>query len=72
MGFIFSITQIILACLLLAVILVQQRGTGLGSSFGGESQLYRSKRGVERILFFATIILAILFAVNAILAAALG
>ena len=69
---IFPIIQIVITALLVAVILVQQRGTGLGSTFGGEAGVYRSKRGVERILFIATIVLAILFAVNAIFSAALG
>lgn len=69
---IFTVTQILISALLVGAILLQQRGTGLGSAFGGESQLYRSKRGVERIVFLATIILSILFAVNAILAVVAG
>ena len=69
---IFTITQIIISVLLAGAILLQQRGTGLGSTFGGESQMYRSKRGLERILFITTIILSILFAVNAILAVVQG
>lgn len=68
MNNLFAITELIIAALLIAAILVQQQGTGLGSTFGGESTLYRSKRGVERILFIATVILAALFAVNSILA----
>lgn len=69
---IFAITQIIISVLLAGAILIQERGTGLGSTFGGESQLYRSKRGVERVLFIATIVLSTLFALNAILAVAIG
>lgn len=69
---IFSITQIIFAALLIAAILIQQRGTGLGSTFGGEGQVYRSKRGAERLLFMATIALSILFAANAILTVVRG
>ena len=69
---IFAITQIIISVLLVAAILIQERGTGLGSTFGGESSLYRSKRGVEKILFLATIVLSILFALNAILAVVNG
>ena len=67
---VFTITQLVIAALLIGAILLQQRGTGLGSTFGGEGGLYRSKRGVERILFIATIALAALFALNAILAVA--
>lgn len=69
---VFAITELVIAALLIAVILIQQQGTGLGSTFGGESTLYRSKRGVERMLFIATIILAALFAVNSILAVIFG
>lgn len=69
---IFAITQIIFAAMLIAAILIQQRGTGLGSTFGGEGQVYRSKRGAERLLFMATIVLSILFAANAILTVVRG
>lgn len=65
---VFAILQIVIAALLVGAILLQQRGAGLGSAFGGEGQLYRSKRGVERILFYGTMLLAVLFAINAILA----
>ena len=58
---ILSIAQVVLAALLVASILLQARGTGLGASFGGESNVYRTKRGVEKRLFQATIVLAILF-----------
>lgn len=56
-----SILQIISAILLIASILIQQKGTGIGAAFGGESAIYRTRRGVEKILFLATIILAVLF-----------
>lgn len=58
---IFNIVQIVLSILLIISILLQQRGTGLGGAFGGESNVYRSKRGIEKFLFTATIILGILF-----------
>ncbi|MDD5626944.1 MAG: preprotein translocase subunit SecG [Patescibacteria group bacterium] len=61
MSQILKIVQIILAILLTAAILVQARGTGLGSAFGGEGGFYRTKRGVEKIVFRATIFLAIAF-----------
>ena len=46
---------------LMLSVLLQNRGTGVSGVFGGEGNVYRTKRGVERILFFATIILAIVF-----------
>ena len=51
----------ILAIALIASILLQQRGTGLGGAFGGEVTAYRSRRGIERTLFRMTIVLAVLF-----------
>lgn len=54
-------SQIAVCALLIASILLQQRGTALGSSFGGEGGSYLKKRGMEKFLFVATIILAGLF-----------
>lgn len=61
MSQILKIVQIILAILLSAAILLQARGTGLGSVFGGEGNVYRTKRGIEKIIFRGTIVLAVLF-----------
>lgn len=56
-----SIAQIVISILLIVSILLQQRGTGLGGAFGGAGSVYRSKRGIEQVLYRATIVLAILF-----------
>ncbi len=56
-----NIIQIIIAVILISVILLQQRGTGLGAAFGGEGNIYRTKRGLEKSLHVVTIILAIIF-----------
>jgi protein translocase SecG subunit len=58
---IFTYTQIGLAVLLTVSILFQQRGGGLSSAFGGSSMEYSTKRGVEKIVFYASIVLAVLF-----------
>lgn len=58
---ILNIVQVILAVLLTGAILLQSRGTGLGAGFGGDGNVYRTKRGVEQKLHTATIALAILF-----------
>ena len=58
------LAQMILAIALMAAILLQQRGTGLGGAFGGEVTAYRSRRGIERTLFRLTIVLALLFALE--------
>lgn len=56
-----TIFQIIVSVLLIGAILLQQRGTGLSATFGGEGNVYRTKRGLEKMIFVATIILAFLF-----------
>jgi len=62
----FSITQITLSILLIISILLQQRGTVLGGAVGGAGRVYRSKRGIERVLYLSSIVLAILFVVVAL------
>ena len=61
------IIQIVLAVLLMVVILLQHRGTSLGGAFGGEGAVYRSRRGAEKFLFFATIIIAVIFVLLALI-----
>jgi len=56
-----NIAQLVVAILLIIVILVQQRGSGLGGVFGGEGNVYRTKRGAEKALFTSTVVLAVLF-----------
>jgi preprotein translocase subunit SecG len=56
-----NIVQIVLAVLLIISILLQQRGTSLGGAFGGDSSIYRSRRGVEKFLFISSIVVAVLF-----------
>lgn len=56
-----SIIQIILAVLLILVIIIQQKGSGLGASFGGDMGFYRTKRGAEKLLFYITIGLSVAF-----------
>ncbi|MDD2257704.1 MAG: preprotein translocase subunit SecG [Patescibacteria group bacterium] len=56
-----KIAQLVISLLLILVVLLQNRGTGLGSTFGGSGGVYLTKRGLEKKLFIATIVLAILF-----------
>ena len=60
------VSQAVFAVLPAIVILLQQRGAGLGSAFGGSGGFYASKRGAEKFLETATIVLGILFIANAI------
>lgn len=61
--------QIILSILLVAVILLQQRGSSLGGAFGGDnfSATFHKRRGGELFLFKASIVLAVLFVASALL-----
>lgn len=54
--------QIIVSIALILSVLLQARGTGLSGTFGGDSAVYRSRRGVERRLWQFTIVLLVLFA----------
>ena len=61
--------QIILSVLLVSAILLQRTGAQVGGAFGGSdnwSSAYHTRRGMEKWLFRATIIIAILFAVSAL------
>jgi preprotein translocase subunit SecG len=60
-GVILDIAQFILACLLIASILLQAKGTGLGAAFGGGGNVFRTRRGAEKKIFQLTIVFAILF-----------
>ncbi len=57
----YNIIQFVLAALLVTVILLQQKGTGLSGVFGGSSNIYSTKRGVDRILHLSTIIISVIF-----------
>ncbi len=56
-----AVGQIIVSISLIAAILLQARGTGLSGTFGGDSAVYRSRRGIERRLWQFTIVLLVLF-----------
>ena len=58
---ILSITQIIVSILIITGILLQQRGSGLSSSIGGAGGFYSTRRGVEKKVFWSTVILIIVF-----------
>lgn len=62
----FTVTQIIISILLIISVLAQQRGSGLSATFGGGGEVFTGKRGAEKVLFNATIILTVLFLLNSI------
>lgn len=60
------ITQIIIAIVLIIAILLQSKGSGFSGSFQDQGTVFRTRRGVEKLLFQATLGLATLFVVIAI------
>jgi len=64
------IAQILVSAALIATILVQLHGGGLGGIFGQADSVYRTRRGLEKTLLRLTIVLAIVFVVLAILTVA--
>lgn len=60
--------QIIVSISLIILIVLQQRGTALGSGFGGGGEVYSTKRGAQKKIYYATIALATLFLVLGVLA----
>lgn len=60
------ITQITLSVLLTVAILLQAQGSGLGATWGGGGETYHTRRGLEKVLFYATIGGIVLFAVVSI------
>lgn len=55
------IAEVMISVLLIISILLQSRGSGLGSIMGGQGNVFSARRGIEKTLFYATIILSVLF-----------
>lgn len=64
---IITILQIATAVLLITSILLQQRGTALGSAFGGGGESYGTRRGFQKKLFWGTVALGAIFIILAVL-----
>ena len=65
MKLVILLTHIAVSIGLIALILLQSSQGGLGSAFGG-GDTYRTKRGAERMIFIATIVIAILFLITSV------
>ncbi|MEK7110507.1 MAG: preprotein translocase subunit SecG [Patescibacteria group bacterium] len=55
------IAQIVVSVVLIGLILLQERSSGLSGIFGGEGGFYQTRRGLERIIFGGTIVFAVIF-----------
>lgn len=64
---IFNIVGVVSAALMVALILAQSRGSGLGEAFGGDSAFYHTRRGADLIMYQLTIFFAVVFVVSILL-----
>ena len=64
---ILNILEIVAAIALIALVLLQMQGSGLSGAFGGTGEFYRSKRSIEKMLMWATVAVAIIFALISLL-----
>lgn len=64
--------QVVLSVLLIAAILLQSQGTGLGSTWSGGGETYHTRRGLEKLVFYFTIIGVAVFACIALAIIALA
>lgn len=62
-----KIAQIAISIALIIIVLIQERSSGLSGVFGGDSQFYQTRRGMEKIIFLGTIILAVIFIILALI-----
>lgn len=62
-----NIVQIIISIALIALTVMQSKGAGLGRMLGGDSSIYRTRRGVEKTMFNLTVILAVVFFLTSLL-----
>ncbi len=62
MDFFLDLIQIVISVALVILILIQSKGSGMGSLFGGgDSGVYTTRRGVEKTLFNLTVVVSLVF-----------
>ena len=66
------VAQMVISVALVVAVLLQIRGGGLGGIFGQPDSVYRTKRGVEKVIFQLTLVLVILFAAVSLLMLQIG
>jgi len=64
-----TIAQITLSVIIIAFVLLQAQGSGLGSNWAGGGETYHTRRGVEKIVFYMTIVAIALFLITSIILA---
>ncbi len=66
------VAQMVISVALVVAVLLQIRGGGLGGIFGQPDSVYRTKRGVEKVIFQLTLVLVVLFAAVSLLMLKIG
>jgi protein translocase SecG subunit len=62
-----AIIQIVLSVLIIILILLQERSSGMSGLLGGDSSGYfQARRGMEKIIFYSTIVLCVIFVAGAV------
>ena len=67
-----QIIQVLLSLTIITLVLLQVKGGGLGGIFGGDGGVYRTRRGIEKTMHQATIVLSIIFFVVSIISVSLN
>ena len=67
-----QVIQIIISITIIALVLLQTKGAGLGGIFGGDGGVYRTRRGIEKTLYQATIALTVVFFIMSLVSVALS
>lgn len=67
MSFYLSWALIVISIVLIGLVLLQAKGGGLGSMFGGDGGVYKTRRGLEKTVYNATVVFAVLFLVISML-----
>ena len=60
------VVQITLSILVMLSVLLQSKGVGLSETFGGDGNVYSTKRGAEKVLFIGTVVFATLLVINSL------
>lgn len=66
LGSFLEVLIFISAILTILLVLLQQRGASLGAGFGSSGELYTTRRGLEKSMFIATIVCAVVFVASII------
>lgn len=67
MELILPVIHVLVSILLISAILIQTEGQGLSSAIGGGGEVYHTRRGAEKFVFYGTIVLTILFLTTSLL-----